>query len=155
MSPINKWAPPTWILFHTLAFKLKESEYKTLGPVLFNFITQVCHNLPCPTCAEHAKSYINRLMKDTSFMTNKKIFINALYIFHNDVNERIKKPMFNYEDLLKMYQGKNLIHVYNNFVQNFHSGGTLTLINQNFHKKRILSAFKTWILANIRSFGIL
>lgn len=155
MSPINKWAPPTWELFHTLAFKLKESEYKILGPMLFNFITQVCHNLPCPTCAEHAKAYINRLMKDTSFLTNKKLFINALYIFHNDVNERIKKPMFNYQDLSLSYQCKNLINVYNNFVQNFHSTGNLTLINQNFHKKRILHSFKKWITANIKSFTIL
>ncbi len=155
MSPINKWAPPTWELFHTLAFKLKEEEYKKLGPVLFNFITQVCHNLPCPTCADHAKTYITRLMKDTSFITNKKLFINALYIFHNDVNERIKKPMFKYEDLLLYYQGKNLINVYNNFVQHFNSTGNLTLINQNFHKKRILNAFKLWILQNIKSFNIL
>ena len=155
MSPINKWGPPTWILFHTLAYKLKESEYKTLGPVLFNFITQVCHNLPCPTCAEHAKTYINRLMKDTSFITNKKLFINALYIFHNDVNERIKKPMFKYEDLTSAYQGKNIISVYNNFVQHFHSTGNLTLINQNFHKKRIINSFKLWIVRNINSFGIL
>jgi len=121
--------------------------------VLFNFITQVCHNLPCPTCAEHAKAYIARLKKKPEFLTNKTLFINALYIFHNDVNERIKKPMLTYDELKVLYRGKNLINVYNNFVQNFHSTANLTLINQNFHKKRILHAFKIWIIAHIKSFS--
>ena len=57
MSP-SQWGPPTWVFIHTLAEKIKEDHFNAIGkPVIYN-ILQICNNLPCPECSDHAKQLI-------------------------------------------------------------------------------------------------
>jgi hypothetical protein len=37
MSP-SSWGPPTWIFIHTLAAKVKESNFPTIGPGLLTLL---------------------------------------------------------------------------------------------------------------------
>lgn len=153
MPSINLWGPATWDFFHTTAYKIKENEFYKLGPQFFNFIVRICYNLPCPTCSEHAKAYIAKLMKNKSFLTKKQEFINALYIFHNEVNKRKTKSLFKYEEL-SIYANKNVLTTYNNFILYYNTDGDLTQINQNFHRKKIISDLKQWLISNIKQNSI-
>lgn len=152
MTAITLWGPATWDLFHTLVCKLKPEHFQKVSYIVFNFITQICHNLPCPSCTEHAKQYLSKVNKNRSFLTDKTLFINLLYVFHNSVNGRNNKNLFKYEDI-SAYNNKSLIVVFNNFVKYFHSDGNLSLINENFHRKRLVSTFKQWLTKNINYFN--
>lgn len=55
-------------------------------------------SLPCSSCRRHAKDYIERYPPEKAE--------NALkwsLDFHNDVNQRLKKPLYQYETLLKKH----------------------------------------------------
>ena len=49
------WGPSTWIFMHTLASKIKETSFPSFGKNLIMILIQICNNLPCPECAQHAK----------------------------------------------------------------------------------------------------
>ena len=79
MSP-SQWGPPTWVFIHTLADKIKEDHFNVIGkPVIYN-ILQICNNLPCPECSDHAKQFwskvninnVNTILSNTS--SNKRGF---------------------------------------------------------------------------------
>ena len=142
------WGNAVWLLFHTLAEKIKE-EYRNELPVVVSHITQICNNLPCPECSEHAKQFWSKVK--TSNINNKTDLINLLFVFHNMVNKRKQIKAFKYENL-KYYEHKNLIETYNTFSQNFNTKGNMSLINESFRRNMMLTSLKKWIMANIIHF---
>ncbi len=148
MSP-SSWGPPTWIFMHTLAAKVKESSFPTIGPGLINVMIQICNNLPCPECAQHAKEFW-RKVKIPNIAT-KTDLMNLLFVFHNMVNKRKKLAPFNYANLCH-YQTKNIVETYNLFSRNFNTHGNMNLINESFHRNMMLSSLKTWLMTNINHF---
>lgn len=152
MSPIDKWGPATWAFIHTLSVSIKPDKIHIIGPEMFAFIIRIFNNLPCPSCSEHAKAYINKLMKDQSFIKDKQKFINAMYIFHNDVNKRLKKPLYKYEAINNTYNKNNIILIFNNFSKYFNNKNNLNMIMENFHRKRLLFDIKRWLLKNVQNF---
>jgi hypothetical protein len=95
------WGRPTWIFLHTLAEKVNEEHFDTLKTQLYDFIIQICHNLPCPICANHARQY----MKNVNFnnITTKQGLKKMLFDFHNTVNQRKSYPQFKITDLDTTY----------------------------------------------------
>ena len=55
------WGPCTWFLFHTLAEKIREEHFMKLKPELINIVKNICSNLPCPECKQHAMAKIKTL----------------------------------------------------------------------------------------------
>ena len=148
MSPSN-WGPPTWIFMHSLAANLKEDSFSVIGPSLILLIIQISNNLPCPECAQHAKEFWSKVK--TANIKNKTDLINLLFVFHNIVNKRKGYPPFKY-DYLGYYNNKNIIDTYNIFSRNFNTKGNMNLINESFHRNRLLSSLRTWIMTNIKHF---
>ncbi len=151
MAPITLWGPATWDFFHTAASKIKPEHFRQVAPQLFAFIVRICNNLPCPSCSQHARQYISKLLRNQSFLSNKQLFINALYIFHNEVNKRNQKRMYLVQDLEK-YKNYNLINTFNKFSQHFHSDGSIALITENFHRRRLVTEVKKWLIPNLSKF---
>ena len=52
---VSYWGPSTWVFMHTLAAKVKESDFPVIGSSLILVMIQISNNLPCPECAQHAK----------------------------------------------------------------------------------------------------
>ena len=148
MSP-SYWGPSTWFFMHTLAAKIKESSFPSGGPNLIMFLIQICNNLPCPECSEHAKQFWSKVK--TSNINNKTDLINLLFVFHNMVNKRKQLKAFKYENL-KYYESRNLIETYNTFSKNFNTRGNMNLINESFRRNMMLTSLKKWIMANIIHF---
>jgi len=146
---INEWGPSTWALFHTLAAKINETDYNTIGLELFAQIQNICCYLPCPECSQHAKNTLAGVNIDK--LKTKYDLINVLFIFHNSVNNRKNKLSYNFEDTDK-YSNNNLINVCNSFFMNYKTTGNLKLMAESFQRKRIVENFKTWIKTNYRSF---
>ena len=148
MSP-SSWGPSTWIFMHTLASKIKEDSFPLIGQTLVLTLIQICNNLPCPECAQHAKQFWNKVK--VANIKNKTDLINLLFVFHNMVNKRKQYKPFKYDNL-NYYNTRNIIETYNIFARNFNTRGNMTLINESFHRNMMLSSLRTWMMANINHF---
>jgi hypothetical protein len=148
MSP-NQWGPPTWLFMHTLAEKVKEDQFPLIGQQLIANIMQICFNLPCPDCAEHSRTFWSKVKVGN--IRNKTDLINLLYVFHNCVNKRKNYGPFKYESLA-FYKSQNLVNTFNRFAQNFNTKGNMKLLTDSFHRGRLLTSLRGWLMTNIKNF---
>jgi hypothetical protein len=149
MSP-NRWGPPIWTFFHVLAEKINEEKFHSIFPILFDFIRRICRILPCPECSEHATTFLSKV--NPAGVRNKNDFRNIMWIFHNIVNRRKQKPVFDGAKLTERYGGIGPIVAYNGFVGAFQTKGNMKLLADTFQRKLVLADFRKWFLTNIRFF---
>ena len=143
------WGPPTWTLLHTFAEKINENEFSKLMPQLFGLIRRMCSYLPCPECSQHATLFLSKITPQQ--ISTKIEFKNTMYLFHNMVNVRKKKPLYNYGNM-NYYQGLNIINVFNNFVSVYNTKGNMQLLAESFQRSLIIKDLKKWLVTNINSF---
>ena len=107
------WGKATWILFHSLAERIHPAFYTAHRYEIFNIITRICKNLPCPNCRKHASNFMSRV--NIKSIVDKSQFRAMLYVFHNSVNKRIGKPRYPLKDLVK-YKSTNMDIALSNFL---------------------------------------
>lgn len=142
---INKWGPAVWLLFHTIVEKIKEPDNTRICRELFYQIQNICKFLPCPDCASHATSNLANV--NISRINNKFDLKQILFMFHNSVNARKKKPLFSIDQLDK-YKTMNLSMVIYNFKMNYNSTRNMKLMTDSFQRKIIINKFNAWLEAN-------
>jgi hypothetical protein len=145
------WGNAVWLLFHTLAEKLKP-EFSSELPVLVSHITEICNNLPCPDCQQHA----SRVMAQTNIAaitSSREALIDFLWKFHNHVNSRNKATLFSKEDLTK-YTQANTINVIKNFItiMSATSNNEKTMLH-GFHRKLMLKKFIDYMNINVHKYN--
>lgn len=146
MSPPEVWGPPVWTLFHTLSAQLENDD---LIYQLFMYIQRVCKFLPCPECSQDATTFLQKV-KLNEIKTADDLS-KTLYLFHNHVNRKKHKPLFNYSELVK-YKSYNLIRVFQSFTRVYNTRGNMRLIADEFQRNMVIAEFKQWIGTNISSF---
>tara|TARA_Y100000310_G_scaffold277838_1_gene295891 strand:- start:240 stop:692 length:453 start_codon:yes stop_codon:yes gene_type:complete len=110
------WATPTWYFFHTFAEKIQGNFYRANSWKCFSIIKHVCHNLPCGYCRSHAVRWVSSIHpRDVSTREDLKF---VLFTFHNDVNRRLGKRIFKYDEL-KIYRRANTRKLFQYFFQQF------------------------------------
>jgi hypothetical protein len=149
MSPPESWGPPTWTLFHTLAEKIKEDVPPQTFEKIFILIKMICKNLPCPYCATDATKYLNNI--NLGDLKTKKQLKDTIYLFHNYVNRKKNKPLFNYINIQK-YNNEKFIDSINNFIRVYHTRGNMQQLSESFQRQIVLKTFTTWIKENIKYF---
>jgi hypothetical protein len=132
-----------------LAEKINENIYPSISNELFQKVVQICKNLPCPDCAKHASFYLQRVKREN--IPTKTDFINTLYLFHNYVNARKKKALFNYSNI-HMYKNGHLTNIINDFILKYNTKGNMKLLNESFQRHLVVKDLKKWIVQNIRAF---
>jgi hypothetical protein len=149
----SRWGPAVWLLFHTMAYKIKESDFLRLKNEILDIITNICSNLPCPACATHATEYMKRLNYNS--INNKDDFKVFFYNFHNDVNRRKGVMMFPLNELDTKYSNANTINVIRNFVVVFqYRNGSFNMIANDMQRNRQSETIKIWFNNNIKSFEL-
>ena len=134
------WGNITWLFLHTFAEKIKETEFLNIKNDIINIIKNLCNNLPCPDCSEHATN----LLKKVNFnkINNKYDFIIFLVEFHNIVNKKIKKDSIDYKDIVDKYKNNNLQLIVKSLVIIFNNYKTSQrMMMYNFHKKLFINKF--------------
>jgi hypothetical protein len=149
MSPPEVWGPAVWTLFHTLAERVNETIYPQVAPQLFTIIVKICKFLPCPDCSNDASNFLAKIQ--VSNFKTKTDFKNFIYLFHNWVNVKKRKPLFNYANINK-YEHLPLIPVVNNFIATYNTKGNMKLLSESFQRNLIITDFKKWISNNIHIF---
>lgn len=148
----KEWGNAVWLLFHTLAEKLKP-EYKTELTVLVSHITNICNNLPCPECKEHA-SKIMAQANITSITATQDALIQFLWQFHNYVNVRIKTAPYPKESLTT-YKRANTLLVIKHFISimSATSNNEKTMLH-GFHRTIYIKKFVEYINNNCHKYNI-
>jgi hypothetical protein len=152
-SSIKKmtWGEPTWLLFHTISVKIKETEFPNCRRELLPILYGICCNLPCPDCANHAKEYLNRIHFNE--IQTKHQLKTVFFQFHNMVNKKKEYPIFEWNDIDAKYSKANLIPIVNNFIRFYtNNTGTVRMISDDFHRKQIVENLKQWLSKNIDAF---
>jgi hypothetical protein len=149
MSPPEVWGPAVWTLFHTLAEKIDENAYPYLIDSMFGMIIRICKFLPCPECSMDASKFLAKInIKDYK---TKVEFKNMLYLFHNYVNAKKRKSLFNYANINK-YNHLNILNVIKNFILHYNTKGNMKLLNDTFQRSFVIKDFLSWFKANGRAF---
>ena len=146
----KEWANAVWLLFHTLAEKLKP-EFQSEVETLFSHFNNICYNLPCPDCQSHAVAAMQSANKKVICLSqeNLKRFV---WEFHNNVNKRINNPIYPYSQLDK-YKTANTRNVILNFVNIMsRTVNSEKVMMNNFQRKLYMTKFKEYISANIFKF---
>ena len=145
------WGPCTWFLFHTLAEKIKEEEFSNTKHKLLSIILNICNNLPCPECAQHAKNKFGSLYVNN--IRTKRDLQLMLLSFHNFVNQRTGKPQFTEEQLDDKYKKAITSHVIQYFLQIWQKpNSNPRMLTNSFHKGQVLKDFISWWNENHRLF---
>lgn len=146
-----KWGEPTWFLFHTLSVKVKESDFQRIRIDLLNNIYGICINLPCPDCANHAKTYLDNINFNT--IQTKEDLKRMLFVFHNELNKRKGYPEFPYDKLDEKYSLAITTNIIRNFMVHFTDRNrSIKLLATDLHRIQLSESLKKWFNANIQCF---
>jgi hypothetical protein len=149
MSPPEVWGPAVWTLFHTLGEKINEEAYPYVSNELFKLIVRICKFLPCPECSTDASNFLAKIK--ISELKTKTDFKNTFYLFHNYVNSKKRKRLFNYTNL-NVYNKYKLVDVVNNFIANYHTKGNMRMLTESFQRQFVIKDFKNWFTRSIQAF---
>lgn len=134
---IKLWGNNIWFLFHTIAHKIKEQEFIGEKDTLILLVKTICNNLPCPECASDATSILNRV--NFQNIKTKDDFKMFLFNFHNHINSKLKKPLFEYAELDNKYSKANIHNLYKNFNHIFSSNSNIPqLMMASFYRQHNL-----------------
>ena len=143
------WGPPIWTLFHVLAETINPDHYNKIFPQMFTLIKRVCAFLPCPECSQHATLFLAKLKPQD--VSNKESLKNTFYLFHNMVNYRKKKTLYNYTNMEK-YKYIPLTNAFNNFIRVYNTKGNMKMLAESFRRQIVIKDFRVWLLNNIQFF---
>ena len=129
--------------------KIHDDDFNKLMPQMIGLIKRICAYLPCPDCSQHATHFLAKLKPEQ--ISTKLDFKNTMYLFHNMVNSRKKKPLFNYGNI-NIYQNLNIAIVFNNFITIYNTKGNMKLLTESFQRTLIVKDLKRWLVNNINSF---
>jgi len=149
MSPPEVWGPAVWILFHTLIEKMNPDVYPYVIRSMFGAIVRICRFLPCPDCSRDASNFLAKIhLKDYK---TKDEFKNMMYLFHNWVNAKKRKPLFNYANI-NMYANLHLPFVINNFIAKYNTKGNMKLLAESFQRSLVVKDFINWFTYHSKAF---
>ena len=146
MPPPELWGPATWTLFHVLAEKVNENIYPRIVGQLFDVIKKICSALPCPECAQDATQFLAKVKVHE--LKSKADFKNMIYVFHNYVNNKKRKPLFKYNNL-DIYKNYHIVSVFNRFISFYHTKGNMRLLAESFQRQLIVRNVREWFSRNI------
>ena len=118
IRPDNRayWGTPTWYLFHTIAEKIDSNYYSNNYMMIWDFIKDVCRNLPCPFCKNHAVSFTKSV--NIIDIKTKAGLKKVLFDFHNIANKNSNKGEVNIS-VLDKYKSSNVQKIFTLFEKRF------------------------------------
>jgi len=152
MSGLYRWAPPTWIFFHTFAAKVNKQFFEANRDQCLSIIKMTCSSLPCPECTGHATTFMNTVNGNN--VKTKEDLINMLFTFHNTVNRRVGKAQFTKESLV-MYNSYRIDVALVNFIKGYSAkyGSIMSGIISTLGKRRSTAkAILNWMQTNWKYF---
>jgi hypothetical protein len=96
------WGPSAWTFLHAVSFAYPEDPSPEHKEAALNLFSSLQLLLPCGDCCSHYCSTFQR--KDLfAHLDSKNSFSKWLVEFHNQVNRRLKKAEYSYEQAKAYY----------------------------------------------------
>jgi hypothetical protein len=115
---------------------------------LKTIIERIVSNLPCPICSGHANAYF----KKNQYIRIKTLdqLRHFLFLFHNNVNQRLEKSGITYEEHDLLYQNMNLEIVLRNMLQVYQNMNhtNVTMMLYSFHRNSIIHDLNKYFIKN-------
>ena len=147
---VKVWGPYIWYMLHGLAEKIKDKSFHGLKNELLEHIFNICVNLPCPSCSTHSREYLQKI--DFKKIKTKQELRLMLLDFHNNVNTRLRKPTFSYQQLIDKYKTVNFNNVINNFFIFFEDKHkTVNMLSNDMYTQRLSNNIRNWLSKKRRS----
>ena len=148
---VKVWGPYIWYMLHGLAEKIKDKSFHGLKNELLEHIFNICVNLPCPSCSTHSREYLQKI--DFKKIKTKQELRLMLLDFHNNVNTRLRKPNFSYQQLIDKYKTVNFNNVINNFFLFFEDKHkTVNMLSNDMYTQRVSNNIRNWLSKNYHHF---
>lgn len=146
----KEWGNATWYLFHGLAHKLKP-EYNDFSKELITCFYNICNNLPCDYCSNHAMHVMKKC--NIQNINTKEKLKDIIWQLHNIVNIRLKKPILTKEERDELYNKINTKNIIYNFklVMNKNHRIEKAMMG-SFKRQQYLKYFNKFINENIDKF---
>lgn len=103
----TEWGPAAWKFLHTATFAygnaegIVTDEDKHAARSLFESLRFM---LPCKNCCSHYCDALEKRPLSEHVLRSKDSLSRWFVEIHNDVNERLGKPIFKYEDAKQLYE---------------------------------------------------
>lgn len=139
------WGNNVWYLFHSIAHKIKEDKFEFHKKNLIYILENVCNTLPCPDCSRDSSDMLRKI--NFNAINNKAEFKLLIFNFHNAINTKLKKPLFDFNDLDNKYDKANIDIIYNNFNIVYTSNSNIPqLMSSSFHRRHLFPRIKEALL---------
>jgi len=150
-KPENKnlyiWGKATWYFFHTIAHKIKPEHFLQKRKEILDLIMLICGKLPCPICADHARTYLNSI--NFNNIQTKQGLKRMLFDFHNNVNSNKNFDIMNINDLDALYDKGNTTNIFNYFLNNYiMKTNSIQYAHITMQHNMIIKHVRKWIDAN-------
>ena len=101
----NVWGPSQWLTLHTMALTYPESPTDERQQQMRDYLSGMAANLPCPGCSAHCTQYF---AQHPPRVESARTLSEYLIDFHNEVNTRLGKEVYTYEEANKALLDKVL-----------------------------------------------
>jgi hypothetical protein len=156
IQPINNarqilWGAPTWYFFHMMAEKVKPEKFAEIRNKIFDIIKEVCGNLPCPSCTQHANANLSKI--NFNSIRTKEDLKMMLFEFHNSVNKKTNAPLFTIDELNDKYSKGNFINIINYFIHFYKmEHHAIRMMADDMYRKRSAKKILDWLHSNYNNF---
>jgi hypothetical protein len=142
MPAIEIWGNATWTFFHAIIAHIDENKYLEIRDELFRQIQNICRVLPCPECSTDATTYLQRV--NLSSLKTKNDMITLFYLFHNYVNLKKRKPLYDIKNI-SSYETLNMTQTFNQFVNSYNTNGNMKMMAEAFQRKLVIKDLVNWL----------
>jgi hypothetical protein len=108
------WGPSFWFTLHNCANNYPVSANNIYKKYSKGFIQGIPFMIPCKSCAEHAKYFIQKHNLDLICSGKEEMFV-FFWKFHNEVNKRHGKKELSLEKVKEMYSKNAKMIILNDY----------------------------------------
>ena len=100
--PPDIWGPMFWGAFHIISLAYPDDPTYSEKRAAKEFFNSLAHLLPCPVCRSHFREILQVSPVET-WLDNRKSLVEWVWMAHNQVNEKLGKPVVSMADFYKRY----------------------------------------------------
>lgn len=107
LMSVESWGPSAWVFLHACSFSYPEDPSQADREGMFSLLSSLTTVLPCKKCRKHYLNYFSRTVGThgaSSVVLQSRDSVSKWVVdLHNAVNVRLNKPVWQYDDVSKMY----------------------------------------------------
>jgi hypothetical protein len=97
------WGPPLWKFMHYFTLSYPENPTEDEKDTLVKFFETIGDTIPCEKCRYNFSQHLEKMPITEEILESNVKVVRWLFDLHNEVNKSTNKPVFNYDDFIKLY----------------------------------------------------